>query len=41
MVKKANKDAKAVMAVTVAASGNTAALTSVTVKCPAAGTAYV
>jgi hypothetical protein len=41
MVKKATKDATAKMAVATAASGNTAALTTVTVMCPAAGTAYV
>jgi hypothetical protein len=41
MIKPVTRDAKAVMAVTVATSGNTASLTSVTVTCPASGTAYV
>jgi hypothetical protein len=41
MVKKAARATKVVLTVTAAASGNTAAKTSVTVKCPAAGTAWV
>ena len=41
MVKPANRDEKAVMNVSAAEYGNTASLTSVTVKCPAAGTVYV
>jgi len=41
MVKPVIRDAKAVMAVTTAKYGNTASLTSVTVMCPASGTAYV
>lgn len=41
MVKKVKRDDKAKITVVTAASGNTAALTTVTIKCPAAGTAYV
>lgn len=41
MVKPLTRDAEAVMNVTAAEYGNTASLTSVTVMCPAAGTAYV
>jgi hypothetical protein len=41
MVKGVARNATAVMAVTTAENGNTASLTSVTVMCPAAGTAYV
>jgi len=41
MVKPVARDEKAVMNVTIAEYGNTPSLTSVTVMCPAAGTAYV
>lgn len=41
MVKKAARATKVVLTVAAAAAGNTAGLTSVTVQCPAPGTAWV